>query len=90
MTTCPARFVFSSRRWTLDMILPGKASETVYLRPPAATGAALGFEVSILDLPLTSECFRYSVSVYTEVSCLLSGFAHPSRRTAACGERDVI
>lgn len=62
------------------MILPGNASERVYLRPPAAAGAALGFEVSILDLPSISECFRYPVSVYIVESFLLSGFAHPPKK----------
>jgi hypothetical protein len=69
------------------MILPGNASERVYLRPPAATGAALGFEVSSLDLPLISECFRCPVSVYTVESFLLSGFAHYYKKTATCAEK---
>jgi hypothetical protein len=62
------------------MILPGNATERVYLRAPAAVGAALGFEVSILDLPLISECFRYSVSVDTIEPCLLCDFAHPAEK----------
>lgn len=35
------------------MILPGNATETVYLRPPDAIGAAVGLEVSIFASPFT-------------------------------------
>jgi predicted peroxiredoxin len=40
-------------------MLPGNATETVYLRPPEATGAALGLDVSIFVSPLSAACFRY-------------------------------
>lgn len=41
------------------MILPGRATETVYRRPPDATGAALGFEVSVFSTPLPSARFLW-------------------------------
>jgi hypothetical protein len=60
----------------LEIILPGNATEKVYLRPPDATGTALGFDVSSLGSPLIAAYFRYSVGWSTIGTYLLGYLAH--------------